>query len=477
MTKAGGGGGGTSAYNSDACTLQTGSSASRGVDPYIEVEYTSASATGTQVTTTTTVSGAQAKTLRLKRDTVGIHTVQCKISHPTAVNNPASSSTRENYPIWTDKVEFSALSAVNLTRSNLTYEITKDGSEGNHKTETVNLFVQPMTLAGSSTSPDNVTRNIHVYPPEEDIQVKITMSAAAGQGFNGNKGGQGGVTIFTYTLLKNTEYTFKLGCTVEPTASIGRGGAGAYFYEGGRLLVCCGGGGASGWEERQAGDSAVGFCDGGHGGGAGIAGLPGNGSDAGAGGRAVRTGELEAQGLHFVDHSQDQLDKIASVGYATRYHHEQGYRLGHGQGTPGGKVASCTQGIYWKNQGVGPCETVGVGKFKNALGKIQYNTSSLVRRGYKADNVNYGYRHNGGNSTVQFGGTFVGGGGAGAYGGTSCSPGNFRKSGGGGGSGYTNGSVNILHTQVGGNINPQASALIELLTSDNEKWVNVVRGV
>ena len=124
--RANGGGGGSSAYNSEAVTLQTASSAATGVDPYIEVEYTSASATGETVTTTTTVSGAQSNTLRLKRDTVGIHTVQCKVSHPTAVNNPASSDTRDNSPIWTDQVEFSALSAVNLTRSNLTYEITKD---------------------------------------------------------------------------------------------------------------------------------------------------------------------------------------------------------------------------------------------------------------------------------------------------------------------------------------------------------------
>ena len=234
MTKAEGGGGGSSAYNNNAVTLQAASSAATGVDPYIEVEYTSASATGTTVTTTTTVSGAQSRTLRLKRDTVGIHTVQCEISHPTAVNNPASSDTRDNDPIWTDKVEFSALSAVNLTRSNLTYEITKDYSPGQHKVDTVNLFVQPMTLAGTPTN-SNATRNIHVYPPEEDIAVKITMAASAGQSFNGNKGGEGGRSIFTYTLLKNTEYTFKLGCTVEPTSSIGRGGAGAYFYEGGRL--------------------------------------------------------------------------------------------------------------------------------------------------------------------------------------------------------------------------------------------------
>ena len=78
-TRAGGGGGGTSAYNSDACTLQSGTSSASGVDPYIEVEYTSESATGSQVTTTTKVSGWTTPTLRVQRHTVGIHTVQCEI--------------------------------------------------------------------------------------------------------------------------------------------------------------------------------------------------------------------------------------------------------------------------------------------------------------------------------------------------------------------------------------------------------------
>jgi len=440
MGKAGGGGGGSSAYNSDAVTLQSASSAATGVDPYIEVEYTSASSTGETVTTTTTVSGAQSKTLRLKRDTVGIHTVQCKISHPIAVNNPASSDTRDNDPIWTDQVEFSALSAVNLTRSNLNYEITKDYSRGRHKTETVNLFVQPMTLAGSATN-ENMTRNIHVYPPEEDITVKITMSGSAGESFNGNKGGQGGLSIFTYTLLKNTEYTFKLGCTVEPTSSIGRGGAGAYFYEGGRLLVACGGGGASGWNSGS---------NGGAGGGAGVQGQSGSGRGGGQGGRKVNTGELTASGSFNI-----------AEGFS-------------GAGTPGGKVESCTVGTYWRNQGIAPCEFMGTGRFRNINGIEVPSTNVSVNRGYKADTENYGYRHNGGNSTTQINGTFVGGGGSGSYGGASCSS---LTSGGGGGSGYTNGSVNLLFGQAGGNENSQASALIELLTSDNEKWVNVVRGV
>ena len=439
MSRAGGGQGGTSAYNSNAVTLQSGTSAATGVDPYIEVEYTSASATGQTVTTTTTISGSQSKELKLKRDTVGIHTVQCKVSHPIAVNNPESSSTRSNDPIWTDKVEFSALSAVNLTRSNLTYEITRDNSDGQHKVETVNLFVQPMTLAGSANG-ENMIRNIHVYPPEEDITVKVTMSGSAGESFNGNKGGQGGMSIFTYTLLKNTEYTFKLGCTVEPTSSIGRGGAGAYFYEGGRLLVACGGGGASGWQPGS---------NGGHGGGAGVPGRAGEGRGGGLGGQQVNTGELQAGG---------------SFNLAENF---------RGGGAPGGKVESCTTGTYWRNQGIAPCEFMGEGRFRNNSGQQIFNTSNLVNRGYKADSENYGYRHNGGNSTVQRNGTFIGGGGSGAYGGGACSG---LTSGGGGGSGYTNGSVNLIFGQVGGNGNSQASALIELLTSDNEKMVFLVRG-
>ena len=55
--------------------------------------------------------------------------------------------------------------------------------------------------------------------------------------FNVNDGGKGGVTVFSYTLQKNTEYVFKLGTTVSPPTSLGYGGAGAFFYEKGRLLV------------------------------------------------------------------------------------------------------------------------------------------------------------------------------------------------------------------------------------------------
>ena len=445
MTQSGGGGGGQSAYNNQAVTLQSGSSSATGVDPYVEIEYTSGSASGTTVTTTTKIKGSQEKKLEIQRDTVGIHTVQCKISHPTAVNNPASSSTRENDPIWTNEVEFSTLSAVNLTRSNLTYEITKDFSVSSFKTETVNLFVQPMTLAGTPTN-DNATRSIHIYPPEEDIKVKITLAGSAGQTFFENinaDGGHGGKTVFTYTLLKNTEYTVKLGCTVEPTASIGRGGAGAFFYEGGRLLVCCGGGGGGGVHRNVPG---------GRGGGAGIAGEKGGGLYGGAGGRKINTGQLESTGTHQA--GQRITARVSSGSGA------QGLNNKFAQGIPGGRVESCTSGEYWRYQGFAPCEFVGEGKFRDNTGRVAEHTTPFINRGYKADTQNWGFRHNGGNSYLSgqpYG--FFGGGGAGAVGGTSCQS---SRSGGGGGSGYTNGSVTILESQLGGNPNSQAFCLIEL---------------
>ena len=64
MTQSGGGGGGQSAYNNQAVTLQSGSSSATGVDPYVEIEYTSGSASGTTVTTTTKIKGSQEKKIR-----------------------------------------------------------------------------------------------------------------------------------------------------------------------------------------------------------------------------------------------------------------------------------------------------------------------------------------------------------------------------------------------------------------------------
>ena len=423
-----GGSGGRSAYNSQVVTLQE--NAETGVQPFVEVTYTSATEGGGQTQTIkTTISGSQTKSMTIQSDTVGIQTVRCRITHPTAALNfgQARNPGEENESdgildsgLLTVTRNFETISSVNLQQSNLTAELVRDDDVTVFDSSTQNLFLGPVNLQ-ATTSDFDMTRAITIFPTEENIAVKIDMAGSAGQSFNGNSGGEGGRSIFTTTLLKNTEYTFKLGATVEPTSSIGRGGAGAYFYEKGRLLVACGGGGASGWYGGSGGD----------GGGAGVAGASGTGANRGAGGTKYNDGELPAAG------------ELPS-------------------GATGGKIESCTTGGYWNGQGYSPCSDIGQQQFVLANGQINTSTAT-IERGYKAADVNsnYGFRHNGGNSQViSATGLFVSGGGAGAGGGNAASG---ADSGGGGASGYSNGSVTIQSAQQGGNDSNLAFAIITLL--------------
>ena len=316
-----GGSGGQSAYNSQVVTLQE--NAETGVQPFVEVTYTSATQGGGQTQTIqTTISGSQTNSMTIQSDTVGIQTVRCLIKHPTAAlnegqaTNPSEANESDgvlNDGLLTVTRNFETISSVNLQQSNLTVELVRDDDVNVFDTDEQNLFLGPLNLQ-ATTSDFDMTRAITVFPTEENIAVRIEMGGSAGQSFNGNAGGEGGKCTFTTTLLKNTEYTFKLGATIEPTASIGRGGAGAYFYEKGRLLVACGGGGASGWYGGSGGD----------GGGAGVAGQSGSGANRGAGGTKYNDGSLPAAGI------------LPS-------------------GATGGKIESCTTGGYWNGQGFSPC--------------------------------------------------------------------------------------------------------------------------
>ena len=423
-----GGKGGESAYNNQVVTLQE--NAESGVQPFVEVTYTSATQGGGQTQTIkTNISGSQTKSLTVRSDTVGVQQVKCLVKHPTAALNyfqgrfPSLNETSAilDGGLVTNPANFEAISAANLTQSNLTIELVRDDDVNVFDTADQNLFLGPLNLQ-ASTSNFDMTRAITVFAPDENITVRIDMAGSAGQSFNGNSGGEGGRCTFTTTLQKGVEYTFKLGATVEPTSSIGRGGAGAYFYEKGRLLVACGGGGASGWYGGSGGD----------GGGAGVAGASGTGQNRGSGGTKYNDGDLPAAGV------------LPS-------------------GATGGKIESCTTGGYWNTQGFSPCSDIGQQKFVLANGQINNSTQTILR-GYKAADVNsdYGFRHNGGNSQViGANGLFVGGGGAGAGGGNAASG---ADSGGGGASGYSNGTVTITSAEQGGNNSSLAFAQIRLLT-------------
>ena len=423
-----GGSGGRSAYNSQVVTLQE--NAESGVQPFVEVTYTSATQGGGQTQTIkTNISGSQTKSLTVRSDTVGVQQVKCLVKHPTAALNyfqgrfPSLNETSAilNGGLVTNPANFEAISAVNLTQSNLTIELVRDDDVNVFDSIDQNLFLGPLNLQ-AETSNFDMTRAITVFAPDENIAVRVDMAGSAGQSFNGNSGGEGGRCTFTTTLQKGVEYTFKLGATVEPTSSIGRGGAGAYFYEKGRLLVACGGGGASGWYGGSGGD----------GGGAGVAGSSGTGQNRGAGGTKYNDGDLPSAGV------------LPS-------------------GATGGKIESCTTGGYWNTQGFSPCSDLGQRQFVLANGQINTSTAT-IERGYKAADVNsdYGFRHNGGNSQViGANGLFVGGGGAGAGGGNAASG---ADSGGGGASGYSNGTVTITSAEQGGNNSSLAFAQIRLLT-------------
>jgi len=412
MSNATQGGGGESAYRSSIANL-TGQNSATGIDPIVEVTYTSAEegAGGETITNNITVSGATTPNLKLTADGVITSNVKCKISHPTSVLNSADANGDTTLSdgtlsggLVTKTAEFEVISAINKTISILNFELVNDKKSDSHISGSQNLFLNNVDFqTGENDTDPNVSGTTFVmYPPDENITVKITMGATAGESFNGNDGGKGGVTVFSYTLQKNTEYVFKLGTTVSPPTSLGYGGAGAFFYEKGRLLVACGGGGASGWYGGT----------GGNGGGAGVAGSSGGGSSGGDGGQSVSAGQLTSAGVLPTE------------------------------GT-GGKVESCTTGDYWLGQGVDACSDVGNVKFRTFDGD-EVSSSATIQRGYKGDGgPENGFRFNGGSSFNEVNGTYVGGGGAGAYGGNGSAS---TNSGGGGGSGYTNGSVNIIST-------------------------------
>ena len=119
-----GGSGGQSAFNNQVANLTEFSDA--GVQPFVEVTYTSASqGGGLTKTIKTNISGSQTKSMTVRSDTVGIQQVKCLIKHPTAALNyfqaqfPSAneSSGVLNGGLLTNPANFEAISAVNLTQS------------------------------------------------------------------------------------------------------------------------------------------------------------------------------------------------------------------------------------------------------------------------------------------------------------------------------------------------------------------------
>lgn len=357
---------------------------------------------GNVLSDSSTVNGSSTSNLSISLPNIGINTVRSIITHPTAGNSP----------IYSDVVNFNVVSA----RSILNYEVLDDNASI-YGLSSVNLFNQPITFTANTST---WVRTLSVYAPEKDIAVKITMAAASGLSRNGNRGGEGGLSTFTLTLLQNQEYIFKLGAQTPPSGGANGGGGGAFFYKKGQLLVCLGGGGGAGDQGR-----------GGDGGGIGVGGENGTGRNAGSGGSLYSVGSLPVQGFFAGGSTSGSAN--------------------NGQPT-GGRVSSCTIGDYWRLQGISPCNDVGNVQFRGSSGQVASSSASILR-GYKAG---LAYRNNGGNASGD-----NGGGGSGTSGGNA---GTGSGSGGGGGSGYSNGEVSITSTRLGGNPSTEAYVTIEYLS-------------
>ena len=382
---------------------------------------------GTDLTDTTGIVGSASTQLSIFSSAVGVSTLMCKFSHPTAIPEP----------VFTNVIDFDEIDP----RPIIKYESFTENSTTLNSSGSKNLTDGALSFRADSSAS---TRSITFWPSEKDVEVKITMAGSRGDANSGYRRGHGGLSVFKLTLVKETEYTLKLGvpysANLAPQGGRRGGGGLAVLYRKASVIAVCGGGGGSGNGGR-----------GGDGGGVNLGGETGTGPDGGGGGQQLTEGAMGTVGSYARPTVTVNTDIINFDGLNVE----------------GGLIPKCTVGDYYAQQGYAPCEEVGFAQARTYDGQLIVGSAS-IHRGYKSGK---GYRENGGNAGSD---TYKGGGGAGAYGGDAPLVGN--TGGGGGGSGYSNGEVTLLTsdslptgTRQGGN-DDTAFISIEAtsVASDNE---------
>lgn len=384
----GGGGGGASAYDTNYASFGFDGWGHDG-DGYVNIRYTTSRIDVVEVSRRTIISGTKSPTLTMRADFVGIQTVQCRISHPSATNSP----------ILTDVATFSSLSTAN--QSNIQLETI--GISNSATISTFDLFSGDREILTSLSDPavDGINSYYSFFAPDKDISVEMDLYGGKGSSRGSFVGGDGGFSRIRFTMLRNTEYVIA-GLSTSINAP--------FIYRKGQLIACVGGGG-------NAGTSG----NGGLGGGIGIAGGDGSGRNGGVGGVIIPAGNLGANGIF------GSLTTLAATSPDTK------------AAIPnGGRTIKCTKGVYWQQQGISACNDVGTSeKFRLTDGTLVTNTASIAR-GYKA-----GY------DIIQNAGKGIGSSGNGANGAVGGTGGD-NNSGGGGASGYTDGSVTVVSSTLGG---------------------------
>ena len=344
----------------------------------------------------TTISGATTNTLILNSDASGItYTVNCVVSSATASNSPITS----------DEVTYTPQNVATFSIVSIE-EISPNTSTASTSEVDLNNGEHTFTIAESSSSDDDVVQLYSFFAKEKDLDVEMDLY---GGGVGNNIGGEGGYSRVRFTMNHNQE--FVIAGLIDSINT-------PFVYRKGALMVCVGEGGKAGVAGKSAGD----------GGGVGVAGQTNFGADgSGLGGGVVSNGQLTLSGIFG-----------STVSASTLYPGDL-----QAQGNNGGQTIRCTKGVYWAQQGVGACDDIAAetiaatSKFRLSDGTEVTNSAEIVR-GYKAG---YNIMQTAGAGINAFRG---GNGATGGHGG-------FRQdAGGGGGSGYSDGTVTIVSTQLGG---------------------------
>jgi hypothetical protein len=373
---------------------------------------------GTDLSDGGNISGSGTPNLRITSSNISDNTVRARISHPTASNSP----------IFTNSVNFKVSPARAILgiesyppdapaigaggRANFrTYDLLN----GPFRTKSIDEY-QIRTNQGSREgnwdwAPGAI---LVVYAPERDIRVRITMAGGSGSSFN-LISGLGGLSTFDYTFQRNDEYVFLLGHRMVDTLgtygsgtaayglTTGAGGGGTFLYRKSKLVAAVGGGG----DGPQGG--------GGRGGGVNMSGEPGTAYRYDGG--VLKT----VSGGRYIPPGTFLQGRLPS-------------------GSSGGEASSCSNGTGVINASSVPaCQDFsGLTQFRSSSNpNTPDSRSAFLSRGFKAGYPN-AFRYNG----------FGGGCGAAAGSGEVTETSNIV---GGGGSGYSDGSISLINSVLGGN--------------------------
>ena len=352
---------------------------------------------------TTTITGSQTDNLKITSDGEGSGVIRCEVS-ATGV---------QESPIFSKSVSYYVVGIRNVIKI----------EQYDYANATATLSENNLSDGGLSLSHDTHPGNaICLYASEKDIDVEVDMYGGKGSDNGSASGGEGGYSKIRFTMKKDEEYVLT-GLFDAVNAP--------FLYRKATLIAVVGGGGDAG----GGGSAGLVGGDAGDGGGIGISGENADRANT-PGGQRIEAGTLPSNGIFG---SLTSLTAVSPDENAAQNVNSLNPTL-----ILGGRTIPCTRGVYWRDQGKSPCEDLGTIKFRTPDGTEISNTAE-ISRGYKSGyNIIQTKGRGGGDS----GFAPSGNGGAGATGGDGGS-GNVGASG-GGGSGYTDDSVTVVNTQLGG---------------------------